>query len=59
MSLIMPRYKCNRCFGPPWIPRGDKEPQRCPHCNSRYWNKPRVRKWPKDKRAKKRSRNNA
>ena len=34
---------CNRCEHR-WLPRAFKLPDRCPKCNSPYWNKPRVRK---------------
>jgi len=37
----MPVYKCLRC-GYQWQPR-IQHPQRCPKCNSPYWNKPRRR----------------
>ena len=41
--MKLPTLKCNRC-GHKWFPRSPKEPERCPACNSPYWNKPRVRK---------------
>lgn len=36
--------KCNRC-GHEWVPIV-AIPVLCPHCRSRYWNKPRVRPRP-------------
>jgi len=41
--MKLPTLKCNRC-GHKWFPRSPKEPERCPACNSPYWNKPRIRK---------------
>lgn len=38
-EIQLPKFKCLRC-GYEWIPRTPK-PQRCPKCNSPYWNKPK------------------
>lgn len=39
----MPILQCKRC-GHEWIPRGKTKPERCPNCNSPYWNKSYKRK---------------
>lgn len=41
----LPKYKCLRC-GHTWTPR-KQNPERCPKCNSPYWNKPRKKVKPK------------
>ena len=42
-KIVLPSLRCNRC-GHEWIPRRPKEPDVCPKCSSRYWNKKRRRK---------------
>lgn len=42
MKIKLHKFKCNRC-GHVWIPRKENEPERCPKCNSPYWNKKRKR----------------
>lgn len=37
------RLRCNRCDSE-WWPREPKEPETCPNCKSRYWNKERKLK---------------
>lgn len=32
---------CTRC-GHTWVPRFDEPPERCPKCNSPYWNRLRT-----------------
>jgi DNA-directed RNA polymerase subunit RPC12/RpoP len=34
--------KCLRC-GYEWVPKSLNDPRQCPKCNSRYWNKPKVK----------------
>lgn len=41
--MRMPRLRCKRC-GYRWIPRTPKKPERCPNCNSPYWDKEYSRK---------------
>lgn len=43
MEESIKEVQCNRC-GHKWIPRTFTLPDRCPKCNSPYWNKERVRK---------------
>ncbi|MFX0136903.1 MAG: hypothetical protein ACFFDN_24915 [Candidatus Hodarchaeota archaeon] len=38
MNYGLPTEKCKRC-GHTWHPRSDKKPERCPNCNSPYWDK--------------------
>jgi hypothetical protein len=38
----VPTLRCSRCEHA-WHPRSQEMPERCPKCNSPYWNKPRVR----------------
>jgi len=38
----IPENECLRC-GHKWPQRGEKKPERCPECNSPYWNRERVR----------------
>ena len=30
--------RCGRC-GHEWLPKEEREPERCPRCKSAYWNK--------------------
>jgi len=41
-SSPVPTLRCQRC-GHAWHPRSHAAPERCPGCNSPYWNKPRKR----------------
>lgn len=41
-SIPLTTLKCQRC-GHAWHPRSHEAPERCPGCNSPYWNKPRTR----------------
>jgi len=45
---------CNRC-GHGWLRRTVKLPAQCPKCKTTFWNKPRVRKIARDRRAAKRN----
>lgn len=47
-DIILPTLSCNRC-NHEWIPRANKLPEVCPHCNSPYWNKERRQKMKKEK----------
>ena len=38
--MPLPTYECLRC-GHKWHPRSDRRPDRCPKCNSPYWDRPR------------------
>lgn len=41
-DVIHLRFQCNRCKAE-WWPAKPQIPERCPKCNSPYWNKERVR----------------
>jgi predicted Zn-ribbon and HTH transcriptional regulator len=43
--------QCNRC-GHKWLRRTLTEPKQCPMCRSKQWNKQRIRKIRRDRRAK-------
>lgn len=44
------KRRCNRC-GHRWLIRNLKEPKQCPKCKSKQWNRERVRKIARDRRA--------
>ena len=45
--------QCNRC-NHKWLRRTLTEPKQCPACRSKFWNKPRVRKVKRARRAERR-----
>jgi predicted Zn-ribbon and HTH transcriptional regulator len=45
--------RCNRC-GHQWLRRTLTPPLQCPKCKTTFWNKPRLRKITRDRRAAKR-----
>jgi predicted Zn-ribbon and HTH transcriptional regulator len=45
--------QCNRCRHK-WLRRSLTPPKQCPRCKTAFWDKPRVRKITRDRRAAKR-----
>ena len=53
--LPVSKKKCLRCDYQ-WYPKSPKEPQRCPNCNSPYWNRPRIKAAPEAAKVKRNNR---